>query len=148
MRIKALNAVLAIVATVFVAAQILPAQAEDPSATVTLKSTSIAIGIGVQWGSGTLTLKDGTTHEFSVKGLSVVDLGVSGIEATGNVYRMKDVADFAGDYSAVAASATLGEASAGELEMNNKNGVTLKLKSKAKGIQLTAALNGVVISMK
>jgi len=83
---KNLNAILVIVVAVLAFNLILPAQAEDPSGTVTLESTSIALGVGVQWGGGKLTLNDGSTHEFNAMGLSVVDLGASKIEATGDVF--------------------------------------------------------------
>ena len=46
----------------------------EPSATVSIESTSVAIGIGFKWGDGVLKFK-GKEYKFSVKGLSVVDLG-------------------------------------------------------------------------
>ena len=50
------------------------ASGDEPSATVSIESTSVAIGIGVQWGHGTLKYK-GQEYKFSIGGLSVVDLG-------------------------------------------------------------------------
>ena len=145
---KNLNAILVIAVAVLAFNLTLPAQAEDPSGTVKLESTSIALGVGVQWGGGTLTLNDGSTHEFSTKGLSIVDLGVSKIEATGDVFGLKSVADFPGDYSTVEASATFGKKSAGDVILKNKKDVIIRLKPKSTGVQLTAAFGGVVISMK
>lgn len=126
----------------------LPARAEDPSGTVTLESTSIAIGIGVQWGSGTLTLKDGSTHSFSVDGLSVLDLGASKVKATGEVFGLTDIADFPGDYASVEASATIGTMSKGDLVMKNQNDVIIHLTPVAEGVQLTAAAKGMILKMK
>ena len=148
MRDKSLNTILAIIVTFLVFSLTLPAQAEDPSGTVTLKSTSIALGIGVQWGNGTLTLNDGSTHEFKVQGLSVLDLGASSVEATGDVFGLKDVADFPGDYSSMEASATLGKMSAGDVIMKNKKEVIIRLTPKGTGVQLTAAAKGLIISLK
>ena len=145
---KNLNTILVIAVAIFAFNLTSPAQAEDPSGTVTMESTSIALGVGVQWGGGKLTLNDGNTHEFSAKGLSVVDLGISKIEATGEVFGLKNVADFSGDYSTLEASATFGKKSAGDVILKNKKDVIIRLTPKATGVQLTAAFGGVVISLK
>jgi len=145
---KNLNTVLAIVVAILAFNLTLPAQAQDPSGTVTMESTSIALGIGVEWGHGTLTLNDGSTHKFEVKGLSIVDLGISKIEATGDVFGLKNLADFPGDYSAVKAGATFGKKSAGDVILQNEKKVQIRLTPKATGVQLTAAFGGVVISLK
>ena len=145
---KNLNTILVVAVTFFAFNLALPAQAEDPSGTVTLESTSIALGIGVEWGHGTLTLNDGSTHKFEVKGISVVDLGISKVEATGDVFDLKNMADFPGDYSAVKAGATLGKKSAGDVILQNEKKVQIRLTPKATGVQLTAAFGGVVISLK
>ena len=68
-----------------------------PSGTVTLTSKAVALGIGVSWGDGTLTF-GGKTYPFSVEGLSVADLGVSSVTTSGEVFNLKNVADFSGNY--------------------------------------------------
>ena len=78
-----------------------------PSATVSIKSTSVAIGIGVQWGDGVLSFKD-KEYKFKVEGLSVIDVGVTKIEATGTVYHLDNAADFAGTFAAASADIALG----------------------------------------
>ena len=67
------------------------------SGTVSIESKSIAIGIGVQWGHGTLTMDDGSTHKFKVDGLSLLDLGISKIEASGEVFHLVEAKDLAGN---------------------------------------------------
>lgn len=148
MRDKSLNTIVVLLVTFFVFNLTLPALAEDPSGTVKLESTSVALGIGVQWGDGTLTLNDGSTHAFKIEGLSVLDLGVSTIKATGDVFDLKDVADFPGDYASVEASATLGKMSAGDLIMKNQKNVIIRLTPEGTGVQLTAAAKGLIISLK
>ena len=64
-----------------------------PSGTVTLSSKSIAVGIGVTWGDGTLTF-GGKPQAFSVEGLCVVDLGVGAVKTSGEVLDRANVADF------------------------------------------------------
>jgi hypothetical protein len=107
----------------------------------------VAVGIGFEWGHGTLTMYDGTTHDFKVSGLSVVDVGVSSIEATGEVYHLVEAKDLEGSFlSGEAGGAFIegGSASA----MKNEQGVVMKLKSTQKGIKLTLAGKGLTITLK
>jgi hypothetical protein len=123
------------------------AAAQDtPSGQVVIESKSIALGIGVSWGDGKLTYQ-GREHPFSVNGLSVVDVGISRVTATGNVYKLKDVADFSGNYTAAAAGATVGGGK-GVVAMQNQNGVVMELTSTSTGVQFTLAPTGVEIKMK
>ena len=50
------------------------AQSARPEGRVALESTSIAAGVGVDWGDGTLRF-DGQDYKFSVSGLSLARLG-------------------------------------------------------------------------
>jgi len=63
-----------------------------PSGTVKLTSKSIAVGIGVTWGDGTLTF-GGKSYPFSVEGLGLLDLGVSDVTTSGEVFNLKNVVD-------------------------------------------------------
>ena len=122
------------------------ASGEEPSATVTIESTSVAIGIGVQWGHGTLKY-EGQEYKFSVNGLSVVDLGVSSISATGNVYKLNKLSDFAGTYSAAEAGIAVG-AGVGAQTMENQNGVVMNLTSTKAGIKFKLAPEGIKLKLK
>jgi hypothetical protein len=57
------------------------------------------------------------------------------------------VADFAGNYTAAAAGATVGGGK-GAVAMKNQNGVVMELTSTSKGVQFTLAPTGVEIKMK
>ncbi len=84
------------------------AAADDtPSGSVTIESKSVALGIGASWGDGKLNY-EGKTHDFSVKGLSVIDLGVSKVSARGKVFNLKKLEDFSGTYAAAQAGAAVG----------------------------------------
>ena len=122
------------------------ASADEPSATVTIESTSVALGIGVQWGHGTLTFQ-GKEYKFSVNGLSVIDLGVSSISATGKVYNLKKLSDFSGTYSAAEAGIAVG-AGVGASTMRNQNGVDMTLTSTKTGIKFKLAPEGLKIELK
>lgn len=128
----------------FYAVNLVPAP--KVSGTVTLESTSVAIGVGVTWGHGVMTLHDGTTHKFKVNGLSVVDLGISKIRATGEVFNLVEAADLNGGFIAGEAGITViggGSASA----MGNNNNVVMQLKSTQKGLRLTVAPGGMEIKL-
>ena len=122
------------------------AQDAKPSGTVTVQSKSIAVGVGVSWGDGVLTYQ-GKSHKFSLTGLSVVDLGISKATARGQVFELKKLADFSGNYVAAEAGAAVG-GGAGVVVMKNQNGVVLKLTGTGQGVQLTLAAKGVDIKLK
>jgi len=124
----------------------LAAEEKTPDATLKLSAGSVAAGIGFSWGSGTLTLK-GKDHEFSVKGLSVGDVGVTKAEASGKVYGLKDLKDFNGNYTAVGAGATV--AGGGSVfTMRNQNGVTIDLVTTTQGLKVTLGGGGVDLQLK
>jgi len=119
--------------------------AETPSGTLEISSKTIAIGIGVNWGSGTLKFK-GKNYKFKLNGLSVVDVGITSISAAGDVYNLKSVSDFAGTYSGGGAAVAVG-GGGGAQSLTNQNGVTIKLKSKKQGVQLKLAPEGMEIKL-
>jgi Cu/Ag efflux protein CusF len=116
----------------------------EVSGTVEIESKAVAIGIGFQWGGGTLTMYDGSTHEFKLKGLSVLDVGVSSVSAVGEVYKLTDPKDFTGTYFAGQAGGALVGGGA-SIVMKNKKGVVMRLESKQKGVRLTLAPEGISV---
>ena len=118
---------------------------ETPSGTLKISSKTIAIGIGVNWGTGTLKFK-GKSYKFKLKGLSVVDVGITSISAAGEVFNLKSLSDFAGTYSGGGAAIVVA-GGVGAQELKNQNGVKIKLKSKKQGVQLKLAPEGVKIEM-
>jgi len=119
---------------------------DAPVGTVTVTSKTVAAGIGVSWGDGKLTY-EGQEHTFSINGLSVVDLGISKVSASGQVFNLKKLSDFSGNYVAAQAGAALG-GGAGGIAMKNQNGVVMQLTGTATGIQLTLAAKGVDVKLK
>jgi Cu/Ag efflux protein CusF len=123
------------------------APAPKVSGTVTMKIKAVALGIGVEWGEGTLTMYDGTSHDLKIRGLSVVDVGVTSIEATGEVFNLVEAKDIEERFVAGAAGAALvGGGSA--VAMKNRKGVVMKLKSVQKGVRLTLAAGGLKVALK
>ena len=118
----------------------------QPDATVVLSGGSVAAGIGYVWGRGNLTLND-QTHKFTISGVSIVDAGAANISASGDVYNLKKLSDFAGNYTAASAGLTLaGGGSATYLK--NEHGVVIKLVSTTVGLQFNLSASGVNVKLK
>ena len=137
--------VLAMVAA-FVCVSGLATADEKPDGTVSIESKSVALGVGVSWGDGKLRFK-GKTHTFSIKGLSVLDLGIAKVSAQGKVYHLAKVEDFSGNYAAAEAGAAVGGGMA-VITLKNQNGVVMELSSTQTGVKLTAAGEGLDIKLK
>ena len=122
------------------------AKPPPPSGTLAITTTSIAVGIGVNWGTGILTTH-GQRYPFAVQGLEVGGVGMSKVQAIGQVYHLRKVADFAGTYVAVGADAAVG-GGAGIMTMRNQHGVVINLQSTQQGLKLTAGVEGITITWK
>lgn len=122
-----------------------PPVTAPPPAFVELQRSSIGAGIGISWGHGTLSF-EGNSYAFSVKGLSVGDIGAAKIIAEGAVENMESLSDFAGTYVAVEAGATAGKG-ASSLTMMNEHGVTISLASQREGLGLTLGAQGFSIAL-
>jgi hypothetical protein len=117
-----------------------------PDATVSISAKSVAAGVGYSWGKGTLHYK-GKSYPFSIDGLSVGAVGVASVTATGSVYHLKSVDDFSGQYTAVSTGAAVaGGAAVGS--MKNANGVVMNLKATTRGVTLSAAVDGIKVSVE
>jgi len=119
---------------------------EKADATLALHTKSVAVGIGWSWGSGTLDYK-GKSHRFKVDGLNVNAVGAKQSEATGYVYNLKRLDDFAGTYTAVEASGAIGGGK-GIVTMKNQNDVRVTLHSTDQGISAQAGPNGVRFTLE
>ncbi len=124
------------------------ASAEDrkPSATVSIKQTQVAFLLSGTLGGGTLYYQ-GKSYSFSIGGLGVGGIGVSSLEATGTVYEMKSLKDFAGLYGQARTGWAAGEKGEGKMWLQNEAGVVIELKAKRDGVMLAMGADGVLIQM-
>jgi hypothetical protein len=139
---------LAAVAAIFLSCTsvtILAAADRTPDATIDLSGGSVAVGVGIDWAKGTLHFK-GLDVPVKVKGLSLVRVGASKMSATGEVYNLKELSEFAGNYSAVAAGAALAGGGAVSA-MQNDHGVVMQLRSTTVGIDLDLGVKGLEFSL-
>jgi len=137
----AVAAVFAITSTLVLAAD------AAPDATMEFSGGSVAVGVGVNWGHGTLHYQ-GKTYSFRMNGLNIADIGAQGIKGTGEIYHLAKVEDFNGTYGAASAGATLASTGAGATAMENSNGVVIRFLSDSEGLELTAAVGGVAIQLE
>lgn len=124
-----------------------PYAGQTPSGYVTMQEVQVAyIGSG-STGSGTLTFR-GQTYPFGVGGLGVGGIGASTINASGEVYNLTSAANFAGAYGQGRYGFALGEASGGDLWLENPNGVVMHLRAEREGLMLSLGGDAVVITMQ
>ncbi|HBK06899.1 MAG TPA: hypothetical protein DDZ81_13810 [Acetobacteraceae bacterium] len=118
-----------------------------PSGTVNMDEVQVAyIGSG-GGGSGTLYYQ-GRAYPFSVGGLGVGGFGASTITAEGEVYKLNNLASFAGAYAQGRYGLAIGNASMGDLWLQNEAGVIMHLRAKRTGLMLSLGGDAVVISMQ
>lgn len=117
-----------------------------PVGRVQFESTSIAAGLGVSWGNGTLTFQ-GKTYPIEVRGLGIGAVGISKVNAVGDVFNLKSAADAAGNYLGVTGGIAIAGGVKGLLA-RNQNGVVLDLKATQQGVALNLGTDGLTITLK
>jgi hypothetical protein len=118
-----------------------------PDATVDMNQVQAAFIGSAGGGSGTL-FYHGRSYPFSVAGLGVGGIGASTIDASGEVYKMHQLSEFPGAYAQGRYGFAVGQASAGDLWLENEAGVIMHLKAKRTGLMLSLGGDAVVISMQ
>ena len=98
-------------------------------------------------GTGILFFR-GVQYPFEVGGVGVGGIGLSTVDATGEVYNLSDLSQFPGTYGQARYGFAIGTASAGDLWLQNEAGVILHLKAKRTGLMLSLGGDAVVISMR
>jgi len=125
------------------------ARADDElvkAGTVIIEQVQIAfIGSG-NLGGGTLNYQ-GQSYEFTIGGLGIGGYGISSMKATGEVYNMKNLAEFPGAYGAARYGAVAGDIDTGELWLQNPSGVVIHLKTEREGLALSLGADAIYIQM-
>ncbi|GAN77097.1 hypothetical protein [Acidisphaera rubrifaciens] len=119
----------------------------QPDGTVEMRQVQVAYIGSAGGGYGTLYYK-GHAYPFNVGGAGIGGIGASTIDAHGDVYKMRSVADFAGTYAQGRYGAVAGDRSVGDLWLQNDNGVIMHLKAKRVGLMLSLGGDAVIITMK
>jgi hypothetical protein len=120
--------------------------AKPPSGSVTINETQFALIVGGSTGGGVLTYK-GKQYPFKITGISLgANIGVSKLSAVGEVYDLNDISKFAGTFTKLDGSITLGGGVGGSV-LKNENGVIMRLTSTSQGIQLNLSASGVTVKL-
>jgi hypothetical protein len=144
--VKRLAALVLVMAMFIGLSGIVYAEEKKPDATLTLTKGQVAVGIGYSWGNGVLKYQ-GKEYPFKVKGLSVIDVGITKATASGKIYGLTKLEDFNGNYSGGAAEGTIA-GGAGATKVQNQNGVVIALVSTTKGVNLKLAGEGVTFTLE
>ena len=118
-----------------------------PSGTVTMDQVQVAYIASGGGGTGTLYYQ-GNAYPFNIGGLGVGGIGASTLTAEGEVYKLNNVANFAGAYGQARYGFAIGQASAGDLWLQNDAGVIMHLKAQRTGLMLSLGADAIVISMR
>ena len=116
-----------------------------PTASVTMKITNVSVGIAINWGKGVLTFEN-RNHPFRVRGLGLVGLGGSSMDASGTVFNLERLEDFEGSWAEINGAAVLGRASSGGVSLSN-GPVVMILTGTQKGARLAAGGGAVRIEL-
>lgn len=98
-------------------------------------------------GGGTLRYQ-GRSYPITVGGLGIGSIGASRSVATGTVYGLRRVSDFAGPYVQLKEGWAVGAAGRGTTWLRNDKGVTLRLATRRQGLQLQLGADGVLIGFR
>ncbi|HVN86659.1 MAG TPA: hypothetical protein VMW17_17635 [Candidatus Binatia bacterium] len=128
-------------------------EAKQPNGTIQAATKSVAVGAGVIWGDGTLTF-EGKDHLFSIKNLSLTDLGIGEATVKGNVYNLGKLEDFTGTYRVTEPDFALGGAgppwsrSYRGMILGNDKGVVVQIWIVREGPHLHLIDNAVEVRLK
>ena len=120
---------------------------KTPDGTIEMHEVQAAYIASGSGGGGVLTFR-GVAYPFDVGGAGVGGLGASTIEATGDVYNLRELRQFPGTYGQARYGFALGTASAGDLWLQNEAGVILHLKAKRTGLMLSLGGDAMIISLR
>ena len=135
----------AVLALVGVAGLSTASQAETGAVRVVFTKGGFIVGVG--GGQGVLTFR-GHHYPFVVSGMSFgATIGASTMELVGRARNLHSPGDLAGTYSALGAGAAVA-GGAGGVVLQNARGVVLELHGVKVGLELSAAVGGVTITMR
>jgi hypothetical protein len=105
-----------------------------PSGAVTMNQAFVS-GFGA--GNGVLTFR-GRSYPFTLTG-SLIGLGaISSLQASGEVYKLRDLSQFSGPWIQGTGSLAITTRANGELWLENRNGVVMRLSAAQAGLTFSA----------
>ena len=111
-----------------------------PDATLRMSIGGFHLGIGGSSGSGTLTYR-GRNYPFRVSGMAIGRVGVTSSSAVGDVFNLRHLRDFNGNYTVSGAGRT------GTI-MSNQAGVIVRISSTQRGVAVNATGGGLTMQLQ
>lgn len=128
-------------------ASVLASPTSAANGTVYFEVVKAGFIVGVGRGSGTLVF-NGRRYPLSVGGLSFgATIGASKTELIGTAYNLRQAADIAGTYTAVGAGVAVAGGGS-SIRLQNARGVVLDLRGRNIGLEISANVSGVEISLR
>jgi hypothetical protein len=122
-----------------------PSQAETGTIRAVFTRGGFIVGVG--GGQGVLAFR-GHRYPFTVSGMSFgATIGASTTEVVGHARNLHSPGDLAGTYSAIGAGIAVA-GGAGGVVLQNARGVVLELHGVRVGLEVSAAIGGVTITMQ
>src|SRR5579872_5786303 len=122
-----------------------PSAAETCAVRVVFTKGGFIVGVG--GGHGVL-ICHGRQYRFRVSGMSVgFTIGASTAQMSGHALNLRTPTDIQGSYAAIGASGALA-AGAGGVQLQNEKGVILQLAGGKVGVELSAAVGGVTVTLE
>ena len=122
-----------------------PSPSQAAVGSVRIHLTKAGFIFGATGGNGVLRFR-GRAYPLSIGGLSAGTIGVASADLAGRAYNLRRVADIAGTYTAMSGSVAIG-AGAKAMRLQNANGVVLELQGPQAGLEVSASLSGMGISL-
>jgi hypothetical protein len=116
-----------------------------PDATITITGGVVALAVGYEWARGTLTYQ-GQTIPFWIRGVSVMDVGAAKIAGAGEVFNLKSLADFEGNYAGTTFGSAVSRGASLAL-IKNAKGVAIRARSTVSGVRFNFSANGMRIRL-
>ena len=127
---------------------ILPTMAQADTGSVRVVFTKGGFIVGVGGGEGVLTFR-GHHYRFNVSGMSVgFTIGASTTNFQGHALNMRSPSDIQGSYAVLGAGGAVAAGAGGVTLQNSQTGVVLQLAGGRVGVELSAAVGGVTITLE
>lgn len=123
--------------------------AQAPDGRVKITSRMVAPGVGLSWGDGILTYKGKEIpFTFQANGLfRDVDASMTAAELSGEVFNLKTIEDFAGNYQKFEAKDSPSGAGT-SATMKNQHGVVVNVVSTVAGREFNLSREGLKVELK
>ena len=123
-----------------------PSRAETGQVAVVFTKGGFIVGVGGE--EGVLILR-GKRYPFTVSGMSVgATIGASTTKLVGRALNLRGPGSIEGNYSAVGAGGAVAAGAGGVTLQNSQTGVVLQLAGGKVGVELSAAVGGVTITLE